>query len=107
MKYALLRGEDPMELGTALEDPLSAELMALDWLGLDDDYEYDWVENCRVLVQQFVLAALYYSTSGGGNDDEGWKENASFLSGADVCDWNDGKRMGVWCNDVEGRAAPT
>jgi hypothetical protein len=46
-----------------------------------------------ILVERYVLAGLYFATSG-----EGWGNGLNFLPASSVCEWNDGNR-GVACNE--------
>jgi hypothetical protein len=48
-----------------------------------------------ILVEQYyVLAMLYFSTSG-----EGWGDQLNFTFMPSVCDWNKGFESGVFCNE--------
>jgi hypothetical protein len=50
------------------------------------------LDSTPTLVKQYILAVLYFATSG-----EGWGGQLNFLSASSVCEWNNGER-GVLCN---------
>jgi hypothetical protein len=83
-------------------DPTSPQSQALAWL-YDDPITSSPGRPTRIVVERYVLAVLYFSTSGSS-----WDFN--YLSDEDVCTWNNGKpatnyseslvAVGVYC--VEG-----
>lgn len=77
---ALLSNVSP-DKGMAFDDPESPQSLAFQWLLTDiEDQEYGYSET--QLVQRYVLATLYYSTTG-----EGWTNNLGFLSNSSECSW--------------------
>jgi hypothetical protein len=46
-----------------------------------------------IIVERYVLAVLYFATSG-----EGWGDQRNFLSPSSVCEWHMWER-GVACNE--------
>jgi hypothetical protein len=78
----------------ALQDESSPQFQALRWLANNDTAVLDLDSTPPViLVERYVLAMLYFATSG-----EGWEDQRNFLSGRSVCEWNDGSR-GAICNE--------
>jgi Leucine rich repeat len=83
-----------------LLEPTSAQSQALDWLH-NDPVTLTTGRSTRSVLERYVLAVLYYSTSG-----PSWKFD--YLSDDDVCTWNNQKAatnnsqsmLGVYC--VEG-----
>jgi hypothetical protein len=65
--------------GEALQNASSPQSQALEWLqqGINNTIEENWR-----LIQRYVLAVLYYSTSG-----DTWLENANWLSETSECTW--------------------
>jgi hypothetical protein len=83
----------------ALQDGLSPQHAALDWMAYNDSADLQSTLSDDQLVERFVLVLLYFSTDG-----EGWKDQAGFLSSSlNTCAWNsiiDVLRIGVGgCND--------
>jgi hypothetical protein len=77
----------------ALQDDSSPQFQALGWLANDDTAVLDLDSTSPViLVEQYLLALLYFATSG-----EGWLDQLNFLSASSVCGWNNRDR-GVSCN---------
>jgi hypothetical protein len=77
----------------ALQDESSPQFRALRWLANEDTAVLDLDSTPPVfLVERYVLAVLYFATSGGG-----WSDQLNFLSASSVCDWNNGE-IGVFCN---------
>ena len=82
-----------------LRDPTSPQSQALVWLQ-DDPLTLTPGRSTRTVLQRYVLAVLYFSTSG-----PTWK--IDYLRPTDVCAWNDGfppsaeagKLHGVYCHD--------
>ena len=82
-------------------DPTSPQSQALAWLQ-DDPITRSPGRSRRTVLERYVLAVLYYSTSG-----PLW--NYYQLNDADVCTWNDGsgvndteKVYGVFCPELGG-----
>ncbi len=71
----------------------SSKYQALAWLADKDPKHLDETSHIEEVLQRFVLADLYFSTSG----DE-WAADYHWLSHKNVCDWND-KTHGVFCNE--------
>lgn len=67
--------------GAALHNASSPQSMALEWLLQDSVNATNVYEDWR-LIQRYVLAVLYYSTSG-----ENWKESEKWLSRENECTW--------------------
>ena len=86
-----------------LLEPTSAQSQALDWLH-NDPVTLTTGRSTRSVLERYVLAVLYYSTSG-----PSWKFD--YLSDDDVCTWNNQKAatnssqsmLGVHC--IEGGAS--
>jgi hypothetical protein len=77
----------------ALQEDSSPQFQALRWLANEDTAVLDLDSTPTViLVQRYVLAVLYFATSG-----EAWRDEGNFLSASSVCMWNNGER-GVFCN---------
>jgi hypothetical protein len=77
-----------------LNDRTSAQSRALSWLR-DDDIATSQNRSPLDLLQRYVLAVLYFATSGGD-----WQLSDTFLSSNDVCLWNNGAEnngQGVYC----------
>lgn len=71
----------PKETHVALQDPNSPQAMAYAWLWGDTESLFN--RNANQIKQRFILATLYYSTSG---DD--WVDNGNWLNhSAHECDW--------------------
>jgi hypothetical protein len=78
----------------ALQDDSSPQFQALRWLANDDTAVLDLESTPTVIiVEQYVLAVLYFATRG-----EGWGDQLNFLSASSVCEWNNGSK-GVSCNE--------
>lgn len=85
--------------GAALQNASSSQSMALEWLQQDNANTTETYEDWR-LIQRYVLAVFYYSTSG-----DKWKENTDWLSGENECTWctmNSDIDSPV-CNETDGR----
>jgi hypothetical protein len=79
----------------ALQDPSSPQFRALRWLANDDPMVLDLDSTPTPLVERYVLAVLYFATSG-----EGWGDLLNFLSLSSVCEWNNGQTQD--CTDFRG-----
>jgi hypothetical protein len=80
----------------ALQDDSSPQFQALRWLANNDTAVLDLDRTSpAILVERYVLAVFYFTTSG-----EGWGDQHNFLSGTSVCEWNTGSK-GVLCNRDE------
>jgi hypothetical protein len=78
----------------ALQDDSSPQFRALRWLTNEDTAVLDLDSTpTMILVERYVLAVLYFATSG-----ESWLTELHFLSASSVCEWNTGER-GVVCNE--------
>ena len=86
-------------IGPDIYDNTTHEHEALIWLAANDTLKLDVTTPLDVLLQRHILANFYFATNG-----TTWTDQFNFLSGKDVCDWNDGKASGVFCND-EGRVS--
>ena len=76
-----------------LTNPFSLEFEALQWLANSDLANLPIsVTPQRILVERYTLALLYISSSGAS-----WVNQFNFLSVETVCNWNDGKKEGVFC----------
>jgi hypothetical protein len=68
----------------AFQDDSSPQFQALRWLATEDTAVLDLDSTPAViLVERYVLAMLYFATSG-----EGWGGQRNFLSPTSVCEWN-------------------
>jgi hypothetical protein len=76
----------------ALRDDSSPQSRALRWLANDDPIMLD-LDSTPTLFERYILAVLYFATSG-----EGWGDQSNFLSATSVCDWNNDLR-GAVCNE--------
>jgi hypothetical protein len=76
----------------ALRDDSSPQFRALRWLANDDLMMLD-LDITPTLVERYILAVLYFATSG-----EGWGDQRNFLSATSVCEWND-DLIGAVCNE--------
>ena len=87
--------------GSTVNDPLSFQYKALDWLIKDqENYQKSQIGNGNAgnralqmksfrIIQRYVLMLLYFSLSG-----ENWKRNDGFGSNQDECEW-----FGIICID--------
>jgi len=64
------------------EDPILPQSMALEWLH-DDPITLKPDRTTRTVLERYVLAVLYFSTSGAT-----WDFPHPYLTDAHVCDWN-------------------
>ena len=88
-------------MGTLIESAVGKEIYqegttkfkALVWLADEDPKHLHSSSPIQEVLQRFVLADLYFSTTG----DE-WNNKYKFMTKKNVCDWND-KTWGVFCND--------
>ena len=71
----------------------SSKYKALAWLAEDDPKHLTETSHIEEVLQRFVLADLYFSTSG-----DLWETDYHWMSKKSVCDWND-KTNGVFCNE--------
>jgi hypothetical protein len=71
-----------------LQDESSPQFLALRWLANNDPAFLDLDSTSSVIVARYVLAVLYFATSG-----EGGLSGLSFLTTKSVCEW-----QGVSCN---------
>ena len=80
-KLALHLSHETMQ--TILDDTLSPQARAYDWLTKDPDLSYYVDQDWRV-QQRFALASLYFSAKGGS-----WKDNTNWLRDYDIheCEW--------------------
>ena len=78
---------------TKFLDPASPQSQALAWLQ-DDPITLTPGRSTRTVLERYVLAVLYYSTSG-----PSWRDD--YLSDDDVCTWNNGRPA---TNDTESLA---
>lgn len=70
------------------------------WLANDDPSNIDAATTPKdQIIQRYIVADLYFSTNG-----TKWSDQFHFLSEKDVCDWNDGTSLGVFCNE-EGKVS--
>jgi hypothetical protein len=76
----------------ALLDESSPQFRALRWLANHDPMVLD-LNSTPTLFERYILAVLYFATSG-----EGWGDQSNFLSATSVCDWNNDLR-GAVCNE--------
>jgi hypothetical protein len=75
----------------ALQDDSSPQFLALRWLANNDTMVLDLDSTCpAILVERYVLAVLYFSTSG--------LDVLNFLSASSICEWNN-EDGGVDCNE--------
>jgi hypothetical protein len=80
----------------ALQVVSSPQFRALRWLANEDTALLDLDSSPTViLVERYVLAMLYFATSG-----EGWGGQRNFLSATSVCEWNMSE-IGVFCNEED------
>jgi hypothetical protein len=79
----------------ALQDDSSPQFRALRWLANNDTMllDLDSAPSVILAVERYVLAVLYFATSG-----EGWEDQRRFLSASSVCEWNSGGK-GARCNE--------
>jgi hypothetical protein len=87
----------------ALQEDSSPQFRALRWLANEDTAVLDLDSTPTViLVERYVLAVLYFSTSAEGGSNatsaEGGLNMLNFLSASSVCEWNSGGFRGVLCN---------
>jgi hypothetical protein len=81
--------DTPSALST---DKTTPQYQALNWLANSDISNLDFnMTPMQLLVERYALAAFYYSTNG-----KAWGNGFNFLSGSNVCDWNNGMK-GVFC----------
>jgi hypothetical protein len=73
----------------ALQDESSPQFLALRWLANNDPALLDLDSTSTVIVARYVLAVLYFASSG-----EGGLNGLSFLTTKSVCEWT-----GVVCNE--------
>ena len=66
-----------------LDDPTSAQFLALQWLALEDEYRVS-IDDIEHLLQRYSLAVLYFAT--GGNTT--WIDPFEFLSNDHECSWS-------------------
>jgi hypothetical protein len=76
----------------ALLDDSSPQFRALRWLANDDPMVLD-MDSSPTLVERYIVAVLYFATSG-----EGWEDQRNFLSAIAVCEWNN-DLIGTVCNE--------
>jgi hypothetical protein len=76
----------------ALRDASSPQFRALRWLANDDPMVLD-LDSTPTLVERYILAVLYFATSG-----DGWGDQHNFLSATSVCEWNI-DLIGAVCNE--------
>jgi len=67
--------------GVSLDDPLSPQSKAYNWLVEADKSTYENVSDIHVL-QRYAMATIYYGLAG-----DGWVDNDKWLSDAHVCEW--------------------
>jgi hypothetical protein len=89
-------------------DSSSPQFQALHWLANDtwlanNDTAVLDLDSIRTqIVERYVLALLYFSTSAdsglNATSSEGGLNMLNFLSASSVCDWNNGER-GALCNE--------
>jgi hypothetical protein len=80
---------------TSANNDGSPQVRALTWLASEG---LDAATPLSTILNGFVMAAFYYATNG-----PGWSNSYAFLSGTDVCSWNDGASSsphGVQCNTL-------
>jgi len=88
-------------MGTLIESTVGKEIYqegtskykALVWLADKDPKHLHSSSPIEEVLQRFVLADLYFSTTG-----DQWNNKYKFLTRKNVCDWND-KTSGVFCNE--------
>jgi hypothetical protein len=79
----------------------SPQAMAFEWIVNTDEARLT-VETASVLeiTERFAAATLYFATGGPSL----WVSSLGFLSNDSICNWNDGKDVGIFC-DGEGETA--
>jgi len=87
--------------GESIFDSLSPQHKAYKWLLHDTGVEYPLDRDMTsLMVDRYVLALLYYSTSG-----QNWTKQYNFLSNSSICEWHisidaeDDETNGVRCDD--------
>jgi hypothetical protein len=83
----------------------SPQAMAFDWIVNTDEAQLT-VETASVLeiTERFAAATLYFATGGPSS----WVSSLGFLSNDSICNWNDGKDVGIFCNgEGETTGSPT
>ena len=101
---------------TTFADPQSPQSLALEWLTNDDPNQVNHTTPVQTVKQRYILAVLYHATNGAEWDGRRNLNSRStqlkrsqqrklpelrFLSGADVCQWNNGDDEGVFCDESE------
>ncbi|KAL3920543.1 MAG: hypothetical protein SGILL_003208 [Bacillariaceae sp.] len=76
------------------------QYLAMDWLANFDTWASSESRDPEQLSERYSLGVLYFATDG-----PNWAKQLSFLTGASVCDWNDGLEVGtgkgVYCRPDE------
>ena len=83
----------------------SPQAMAFDWIVNTDEAQLT-VETASVveITERFAAATLYFATGGPSS----WVSSLGFLSNDSICNWNDGKDVGIFCNgEGETAGSPT
>ena len=81
-----------------MSDTTSPQFQALEFLANDDELYLEPTLTTE-LVERFVMAVHYYSTTGrdDNKDETNWHDDTNWLSGESICSWR-----GVTCDDVDG-----
>jgi hypothetical protein len=95
MRYQLFKDALEPVTGASIATTGTPEADALAWMSYDDPAQIDPHADIDKVIQRFVLATLYLSTSG---DD--WEHSYSFMSHHDECEWNHSgdSTGGAYCN---------
>jgi hypothetical protein len=81
-----------------LDDKNSPQYQALDWIANDDPAKTSvGVNDTEIIKQRYVAAVLYFALAG-----KDWKNQYNFLSGDDICLWNQNELSGIICGSLKG-----
>ena len=96
----------PTDFNTAEDlSSSSPQAMAFDWIVNTDEAQLT-VETASVveITERFAAATLYFATGGPSS----WISSLGFLSEDSICNWNDGKDVGIFCyGEGETAGSPT
>jgi hypothetical protein len=81
-----------------LDDPTSAQYMTMEWLVKEDEAQVPPTEPF-VLIQRFIIALFYFAFRGSA-----WWKDYGFLSGTNICEWNDNGYGGCFCSNNNSNA---
>jgi hypothetical protein len=83
-------------VGEVIFEEGTSEYQALQWLAYKDPMKLPVTSTMEEILERFILANLYFATNG-----PEWKPQYNFLSGKNVCQWNDGgvNDVGVYCDE--------